>query len=154
MAKAILTVMVSGLIILISCKPSNKYGCEQLSIDREMNKKIVSEFYQQLFGDKNIEAIKKYVAEGYVQHNPFVADGRQALIEACSKWFKNEPKEKINIQHIAADGDLVFLHTKSKLGKKTISIVDIFRIKDGKILEHWDVAQEVPDKAANKHPMF
>ncbi len=128
--------------------------CEKARLELENNKKIVADFYQELFGDKNIDAINKYIGDIYIQHNPYVADGKEALIDGCKQWFKNAPKEKIDIQHIAADGDLVFIHLKSHEGAKTVSVIDIFRIKDGKIVEHWDVAQAVPDKAANSHPMF
>lgn len=126
----------------------------ELSVAQE-NKKIVIEFYNQLFGDKDVSAIDKYLAEDYIQHNPSVADGSKALKKAVTQWFAGAPKEKIDIQQAAAEGDLVFLHIKSKTEKgKLISIVDIFRVKDGKIVEHWDVMQDVPEKAANAHPMF
>lgn len=119
------------------------------------NKKMVIEFYNKLFGDKDVSAIDKYLAEDYIQHNPSVADGSKALKKAVTQWFAGAPKEKIDIQQAAAEGDLVFLHIKSKTeAGKYISIVDIFRVKDGKIVEHWDVMQEVPEKAANPHPMF
>ena len=128
--------------------------CEKAAQVLEANKQMVAEFYQDLFGNKNIESINKYIGEVYTQHNPLVADGKQALIDATKNWFKNAPKEKIDIRQIGADGDLVFLHIRSHMGTKVVSVVDIFRIKDGKITEHWDVMQDVPEKAANSHPMF
>lgn len=145
------------LILTGSCNNEQKKrlaDCESETQRLDANKKMVADMYQELFGDKNIDAIKKYLAEGYIQHNPSVADGRQALIDAVTRWFQGAPKEKIDIQHIAADKDLVFIHTKGHMGAKIISVIDIFRIKDGKIVEHWDVMQEVPEKAANSHPMF
>jgi predicted SnoaL-like aldol condensation-catalyzing enzyme len=128
--------------------------CEKEAQTMAAHKKLVADLYQELFGDKNTEAINKYIGDEYIQHNPNVADGKQALLEATRNWFKNAPKEKIDIQHIGADGDLVFIHLKSHMGSKTFSVIDIFRIKDNKITEHWDVMQEVPAKAANNHPMF
>ena len=118
------------------------------------NKKLVTDFYQEVFGNKNIEAIDTYIGETYIQHNPYLADGKGALKEALKVWFKGAPKEKIDIQHIGAEGDLVYLHTRSKNGNKVNSIIDIFRLEKGKIVEHWDVIQEVPEHAANPHPMF
>jgi len=120
----------------------------------EFNKKLVADFYQKLFGDKNINAIDEYIGEMYIQHNPMLPDGKDALKQGFAQWFKDAPKEEIDIQHIGADGDLVYIHTRAKMGGKTASIIDIFRIENGKIAEHWDVIQEVPEKSANPHPMF
>lgn len=118
------------------------------------NKKLVAEFYQQLFGDKDVSAIDKYIGNVYIQHNPALPDGPEALKEGATQWFKGAPKEKIDIQHLAADGNLVFIHLRSKMGEKVNSVIDIFKVENGKITEHWDVIQEVPAKSANPHPMF
>jgi len=119
------------------------------------NKKIVVEFYQKLFGDKDISVIDQYIVEDYIQHNPIAADGRQALKEIANKWIANQPKTQVDFQKVVADGDLVFLHIKTKsFSGKDQSLVDIFRLKNGKIVEHWDIMQEVPEKSANPHPMF
>jgi predicted SnoaL-like aldol condensation-catalyzing enzyme len=121
----------------------------------ERNKKIVVEFYQKLFGDKDVSVIDQYIVEDYIQHNPIAPDGRQAIQDIANKWLANQPKTKVDFQKVAADGDLVFLHIKSKsFSGKYISLIEIFRLKDGKIVEHWDVMQEVPEKSANPHPMF
>jgi predicted SnoaL-like aldol condensation-catalyzing enzyme len=120
----------------------------------EENKKLVASLYQEVFGDKNIDAVDKYIGDTYIQHNPSVADGKEALKTALKIWFKGAPKEKIDIQHIGADGNFVYIHTRSKQGNKTVSVMDIFRVEGGKVVEHWDVLQEVPAKAANDHPMF
>lgn len=128
--------------------------CEKKMQQLESNKKMVAEFYQELFGDKNIEAIHKYIGDKYIQHNPAIQDGKEALLQALKVWFKDAPKEKVDIRRIAADGDLVFLHIKAKAGTRNRAIVDIFRIENGKIVEHWDVIQDVPEKSANDHPMF
>ncbi len=120
----------------------------------EDNKKLVADFYQELFGDKNVDAIDKYIGDTYIQHNPALPDGKDALKQGATQWFKGAPKEKVDIQHLNAEGDFVYIHTKSKMGPKTFSVIDIFRIENGKIAEHWDVIQEVPEKSANPHPMF
>ena len=119
------------------------------------NKKIVVEFYQKLFGDKDVSVIDQYIVEDYIQHNPIAADGRQALKEIANKWIANQPKTQVDFQKVVADGDLVFLHIKTKSFSGTdLSLVDIFRLKNGKIVEHWDIMQEVPENSANPHPMF
>jgi predicted SnoaL-like aldol condensation-catalyzing enzyme len=120
----------------------------------ETNKKLVADFYQELFGDKNMDAIDKYIGDVYIQHNPGVTDGKEALKNAVRVWFKGAPKEKIDIEHLAADGNFVYIHTKSKRGNAIYSVIDIFRIENGKIVEHWDVQQEVPKQSVNPHPMF
>jgi predicted SnoaL-like aldol condensation-catalyzing enzyme len=121
----------------------------------ERNKKIVVEFYQKLFGDKDISVIDQYIVEDYIQHNPIAADGRQPLKDIAVKWIANQPKTKVDFQKVVADGDLVILHIKSKsFTGKDMSLIDIFRLKNGKIVEHWDIMQEVPEKSANPHPMF
>ncbi|SHH48181.1 Predicted SnoaL-like aldol condensation-catalyzing enzyme [Chryseolinea serpens] len=163
------TAFVLSLILPISCGKNKLDVRAQVTIDslkREMtvlsdsrnqleaNKKLVADFYQKLFGDKDTAAIDAYLGDTYIQHNPMLPDGKDALKQGAAQWFKNAPKEKIDIQHLSADGDLVYIHTKSTQGGKTASIIDIFRVKDNKIVEHWDVIQTVPEKSANAHPMF
>jgi len=170
MSKIFLTpIVLTSLLFLFSCNAntgSANSGAEADSLKTqvkellneqqkaETNKKLVADMYQQLFGDKDISAIDKYIADGYIQHNPALPDGKEALKQGASQWFKGAPKEKVDIQHLNAEGDFVYIHTKSKMGPKTFSIIDIFRIENGKIAEHWDVIQEVPEKSANPHPMF
>lgn len=163
-------IVVAGcLTLMLSCGKSKSADAAQTTIDSlrkqltllseshtelENNKKRVADFYQQLFGDKNITAIDEYIGDTYIQHNPALPDGKEALKEGATLWFKGAPKERIDIQHLSADGDLVYIHTKSNQGGKITSIIDIFRIKENKIVEHWDVMQAVPEKSANPHPMF
>ena len=119
------------------------------------NKKMVVEFYQKLFGDHNFDVIDQYIAEDYIQHNPALPDGRKALKEAAIQWLSSSPSTKVDFRQVAADGDLVFLHIRSECPDgKISSIIDIFRVKNKKIVEHWDVIQQVPEKSANPHPMF
>lgn len=121
----------------------------------EQNKKIVLDFYQEMFGDKDLSAVDRYIDADYIQHNPTVADGAEAFKTAAAGWFKGAPKTKVDVQRIAAEGDLVFIHIKNiEPDGGLVSTVDIFRLKEGKIVEHWDVHQAVPDQAANAHPMF
>lgn len=123
--------------------------------DLDYNKKLVINFYQKIFGDHDFTNIDHYLLTTYIQHNPNVADGSEAFEKAVKVWLKNEPKTKIDVQHIAAEGDLVFLHVKNILPDgKLQSVIDIFRIENKKIAEHWDVHEIVPEKSANAHPMF
>lgn len=121
----------------------------------EENKILVLNFYQEMFGDKDISAVDRYILPTYIQHNPHVADGADAFKKAAAIWFKGAPKTKIDVQQIAAEGDLVFIHIKTRNPDDSYtSTIDIFRIQNGKIAEHWDVHEKVPEHAANAHPMF
>ncbi len=165
--KNLFIITISSLI-LMSCGNNSKKEAELQSINKketqcdsvkqllELNKKIVTEFYQQMFGDKDISAVDKYISsDEYIQHNPTVPDGAEAFKEAAKKWFEGAPKTKVDIQRIAAEDDLVFIHVKNINPDGSLeSVIDIFRLKDGKIVEHWDVIQDVPKEAANDHPMF
>jgi predicted SnoaL-like aldol condensation-catalyzing enzyme len=144
------------IVTIVFAFPVQNTFCQETNCEiAQRNKKIVVEFYQKLFGDKDISVIDEYISEDYIQHNPVAADGRQALKDIANKWLSNQPKTKVDFQKVAADGDLVFLHIKSKSSSgKDLSLIDIFRLKDGKIVEHWDIMQEVPEKSANPHPMF
>jgi predicted SnoaL-like aldol condensation-catalyzing enzyme len=102
------------------------------------------------------EAANRYLTETYIQHNPNVADGRQAFIDAFTVFLKKYPERSWTPKRIFVDGDYVIVHGlyKNNAEERGTAAVDIFRIKDGKIAEHWDVLQSVPEKAANPHPMF
>jgi predicted SnoaL-like aldol condensation-catalyzing enzyme len=164
-----LILSASLLILLSSCGKKESETRALASIDSlqnelskltnsrnqlEANKKLVADFYQELFGDKNVESIDKYIGETYIQHNPILPDGRDVLKQAVAEWFKGAPKEKIDIHHLSADGDLVYIHTKSVIGGKVSSVIDIFRLENNKIVEHWDVITALPEKSANPHPLF
>lgn len=123
--------------------------------DLDYNKKLVVDFYQKIFGDHDFTNIDHYLLPTYIQHNPNVADGSEAFEKAIKGWLQNKPKTKIDVQHIAAEGDLVFIHIKNILPDgKLQSVIDIFRIENKKIAEHWDVHEIAPEKSANAHPMF
>ncbi|MGV4414126.1 nuclear transport factor 2 family protein [Chryseobacterium sp. T1] len=165
MKKSILTLSFLGLAVatLSSCEKKEnreqKIAPKQEYSDKntqdEANKKLVLDFYQKMFGDKDLSAVDQYIAPEYIQHNPTVADGAEAFKKAAAVWFKGQPKTKIDVQHVAADGDLVFVHLKDKNPDGTlVSTIDIFKIANNKIVEHWDVHQDVPKESANNHPMF
>jgi predicted SnoaL-like aldol condensation-catalyzing enzyme len=165
----LLPALTFSTLLLFSCGKNETDSRSQTRIDSlqneltalknskdqlETNKKLVADMYQELFGDKNVEAIDKYIGENYIQHNPILPDGRDALKQGAAQWFKGVPKEKVDIRHLSAEGDLVYIHTRATFGGKASSVIDIFRIENNKIVEHWDVIQAVPEKSANPHPMF
>lgn len=123
----------------------------------EANKKIVTDFYKMTFYDhKPKEAADAYFGDKYIQHNPNVPDGKKPFVDYFVPFFQQNPEAKNEIKKVIADGDLVVLHVHSTKNKsdRGFAIVDIFRVEKGKIVEHWDVRQEIPAKAANNNTMF
>ena len=123
----------------------------------EENKKLVTDFYQSLFGDKDSTVIDKYVADNIIQHNPALQDGKEWLKNSLRPFLENPniEKTKIEISHIAAEGDMVWLLAKDVAPNgKVFARVNIFRIENGKIAEAWKVSEPVPAKSDNKNGMF
>ena len=121
------------------------------------NKALVLKAYQALFGDHDLSAVDRYWAKDYIQHNPSMGDGTEAVKQFVEKiGLLKGPKSKVEFLRVAAEGDLVFVHTRQpKMGEQPeLVIVDIFRVEKAKIAEHWDVMQPVPADAVNKRPMY
>ncbi|MBY4628101.1 nuclear transport factor 2 family protein [Rhizobium croatiense] len=135
--------------------PSGAFAASRDLKVEEANRKLVVEFYDRFFNSHDLEAAS-VVADDYRQHNPQVPDGKKPLVSFFTGFFKENPQSKAEIVRTAADGDLVWLHVHATNGTddRGQAIVDIFRVKDGKIVEHWDVIQAVPKEAANKNTMF
>ncbi|OJY66870.1 MAG: polyketide cyclase [Sphingobium sp. 66-54] len=118
---------------------------------------IVTRFSQLFFIEKKWrEAFLTYVAEDYTQHNPMAEDGRAAALAHLGPVFDANPQLKIDIKRIFGDETHVAVHYHSvmKPGDLGAAAVDMFRVEDCKIVEHWDVIQPMPAKSANPHPMF
>ena len=122
----------------------------------ERNRIFVIDFYERVFNKHDLKAAEALVAESYIQHNPNFPTGRAAFVEILARRFQQNPEAHARIVRSAVDGDLVYLHTHSLAhpGDRGRAIVNIFRVADGKIVEHWDVAQPVPDRSANDNTMF
>lgn len=122
----------------------------------EANRAIVSRFVDLFYRQKQVRAaFEAYVTEDYIQHNPEIADGREAAILVLEPMF-SKPTFMIEVKRIIVDGDIAVVHlfARSAAGERGGSVMDMFRLKNGKIVEHWDVLQSVPEKSANPHPMF
>ena len=124
--------------------------------DLEANKKNVVAFYEKAINDKDFDAASKYLGSRYIQHNPTAPDGAEGLKGFIGFLKSKFPQSKSEIQRVVAEGDDVILHVQSvrEPGTRGRAIVDIFRLENGKIVEHWDVAQDIPEKAANANGMF
>ncbi|WP_376097926.1 nuclear transport factor 2 family protein [Roseomonas sp. CCTCC AB2023176] len=122
----------------------------------ERNRRLVVAFYEAVFVRHDLSAAERYLSEDYRQHNPRVPDGRAAFVAVFSRILAANPQARSRIVRSAADGDLVFLHvhSQSNPSDRGRAIVDIFRVEGDRIVEHWDVIQEVPETAANGNTMF
>jgi len=123
----------------------------------EKNKKIAVAFLSMIFNEHKVaEAFKQYSIPEYKQHNPYAATGAQAAIDFLGPYLKQNPEASTEIKRVIAEGDLVAIHNNPKQNPKDRgrAVVDIFRLKNGKVVEHWDVVQDVPEKSFNTNTMF
>jgi predicted SnoaL-like aldol condensation-catalyzing enzyme len=141
---------------------SNAFAAEPRENSRtateEANVELVREFYNLALNVKDFDAASKYLGDKYIQHNPGAGDrpeGLKAFVEFLKREF---PQAHNEVKHAYADDDFVILHIHSVRvpGTKGRAIVDIFRLENGKVVEHWDVIQDVPDpsEVKNNNTMF
>ena len=123
---------------------------------QEANKKAVLEFYEAGLNKKDFEAAAKFFGPRYIQHNPTAPDGIEGFKAFIGFLREKFPDSRSEIKRAFADGDYVILHVHSvrEKGSRGRAIVDIFKLEDGKIVEHWDVVQPVPENPANNNTMF
>jgi predicted SnoaL-like aldol condensation-catalyzing enzyme len=125
----------------------------------EQNRQNALAFYDLMFNQcKPRLAVERYVGASYTQHNPHVADGKEAFIAYFEKMANEYPGKKVIFKRTVAEGNLVVLHCHQVWptdANKDWAGIDIFRFDDaGKVVEHWDVLQVVPPNAQHGNSMF
>jgi predicted SnoaL-like aldol condensation-catalyzing enzyme len=123
---------------------------------QEANRKAVLAFYDKGLNQKDADAALAYVGNRYVQHNPGAADGPDGFRKLIGFLREKFPNSHSEIKRSFVDGDYVILHVHAvrEPGTRGNAIIDIFKLEDGKIVEHWDVVQPIPENPANNNTMF
>lgn len=143
-------------LILLSTLPATLSAANTDKNQKEENRRIVLDFYDKAINQKNADAAIAHIGNRYVQHNPNAADGPEGLRDYIAFLREKFPESRSEIKNVFVDGDHVILHVHAVRvpGERGSAIVDIFKLEDGKVVEHWDVIQPIPEKAANSNTMF
>ena len=116
---------------------------------------VINEFVRAFYLERDVRrAFETFVAPDYIQHNPGLPDGRDAAIAALEPMFA-DPDFHADLKRVLADGEYGIIHLHGRrTGQRGGAVMDMYRVADGRIVEHWDVIQEMPETARNDHPLF
>ena len=136
-------ILIGGLLLALL---SPAYSQNQSEM-KEHNKSLVRTFYKEVLGNRNTDIIDSLISENYIQHSPMVKDGREGLREAIN-FLKQmpEPEEKKSpILFMMAEGEFVWVFLQVDMMGKKLAIMEIFRVEEGKLTEHWDATEEIQE---------
>jgi len=125
--------------------------------EAHVGKKHVISFYNLVFNQNQItEAVEQYVGDEFIQHNPNIESGKLGFIKFFEQMAREHPRKREIGKRAFVDGDHVILHCLQEWpGLQNFATIDIFRLNaDGKIVEHWDVMQAMPQRSNNPNGMF
>jgi len=123
----------------------------------DQNKQVAVAFWKRVFAGRDpAGAVEQYIGGTYTQHNPDTADGAEAFVTSMAETLRRAPNLTAEIKRVVAEGDLVVIHNHITSGPadRGLAGFDLFRLRDGKIVEHWDARQPVPENPANANTMF
>ena len=145
--------MIAASILMLSLSNGAALAA---SAQEEANRAAVLAFYEKGLNQKDADAALAYVGNRYVQHNPNASDGPDGFRKFIGFLREKFPNAHSEIKRSFVDGDFVILHVHSvrEPGSRGRAIVDIFKLENGKIVEHWDVVQDIPENPANNNTMF
>ena len=145
--------MIVAAILLALASPAAHAASEA---QQEANRKVVLDFYEKGLNQKDADAAIALMGDRYVQHNPNAADGPEGFRKFIDFLRDRFPNSHGEIKRSFVDGDCVILHVHAvrEPGSRGSAIVDIFKLENGKIVEHWDVVQAIPENPANSNTMF
>ena len=151
----LLNLAVAASLALATVSAAGAASAAQTAQEKA-NEQTVRDFYQAAINDKDFDKASKFLGNRYVQHNPTAADGPEGLKGFLTFLREKFPQSKSEVKRAFAQDDYVILHVHSVREPNTRgrAIVDIFKLENGKVVEHWDVVQDIPEKPANNNGMF
>lgn len=148
--------MARGAFLLAGAAVLVLLGARPPLTETERNRAVITDFARLFYAEKQVRtAFERYVAADYIQHNPGIADGRAAAIAALEPKFSS-PSARFAVKRILVDGEyaMIHLHARPDEQSRGGAVADIYRLRGGKVVEHWDVLQPIPAESKNPHPMF
>ena len=160
-SRTIAATALSAAALWLACSRGTAFADDRKPADAasaqiERNKETVLKFYRAALDAKQPDEALRYVGASYKQHNPLAEDGREGFRKFID-WIRSDhPDSRSEIKRVFADGDTVILdvHMVRVPGERGLAIAEFFRLEGGKIVEHWDRIQPIPETAKNRNTMF
>ncbi|GAA4633043.1 hypothetical protein GCM10023196_069000 [Actinoallomurus vinaceus] len=116
---------------------------------------LIRDYIELVWNQGRTEEAERFLAEDLIQHNPNLPNGRKPLVDFIGGLHEQLPESRFDIRRTAAEGDLVFVHSlfTAQPGHRGIAVIDVFRVADGLIVEHWDLREDVPETTASGNPV-